>query len=197
MKKETALNVVEPFLSEPMALGQVFVQSGMFKDIKTQAEAVVKILAGREIGLAPIESMNNVYIVNGRTSIMSGIMASLIKKSLKYDYKIDTLTDTECVLTFFSKKENTLTELGKSTFTFKDAAKAGLVNKDVWKNYPKNMLFARALSNGKTFYCPDVVSTYTTEELKDIDPRNIENTVALNFDEQGNQKQIEEPKEKK
>jgi len=70
---------IVPFLTEPMALGEVFVKSGMFKDIKTQAEAVVKILAGRELGLAPIESMNNIFIVNGRTTVMVGIIASLIK----------------------------------------------------------------------------------------------------------------------
>ena len=170
-----------PFLTEPMALGQVFVQSGMFKDIKTQAEAVVKILAGRELGLAPIESMNNIFIVNGRTTVMAGIIASLIKKSGKYDYKIDTLTDTDCALTFFAIEEGKLKELGKSTFTFKDAAKAGLVNKDVWKNYPRNMLFARALSNGSKWFCPNVFSGYTREEIESI-PAEQEQTVILDFD---------------
>ena len=56
-----------------------------------------------------------------------------------------------------------------STLTIKDAAKAGLVNKDVWKNYPKNMLFARAVSNACRFYCPEVISGYySTEELEDL-----------------------------
>ena len=55
-------------------------------------------------------------------------------------------------------------------FNFKDAAKAGLVNKDVWKNYTRNMLFARAISNACRFFCPEVISGYyTTEELEDLD----------------------------
>jgi hypothetical protein len=59
--------------------------------------------------------------------------------------------------------------VGSTTFTMKDAARAGLVNKDNWKNYPKNMLFARALSNACGFYCPEVVSGYySVEELEDL-----------------------------
>jgi len=186
-KKDKELKIIDSTLSTPMALGQVFVQSGMFKDIKTQAEAVVKILAGRELGLAPIESMNNIYIVNGRTTVMTAIIASLIKKSKQYDYKIDVLTDTECTITFFSGKEKELKEAGKSSFTIKDAAKAGIVNKDVWKNYPRNMLFARALSNGARWYCPNVFCGYTPEEIESI-PQGQESTVVLEFDESGDPK---------
>src|SRR5512137_2814563 len=101
MKKETALKVVAPFLSEPMALSEIFVQSGMFKDVKTQAEACVKILAGREIGLPPIQAMNEVFIVNGKTSATAKVIASLVLKSGKYTSSIDKLDDTECTLTFY------------------------------------------------------------------------------------------------
>ena len=98
---------------------------------------------------------------------MSKIIASLIKKSNRYDYLIEKLDDTECVIAFFAlETEGKKVELGKSTFTFKDAAKAGLANKDVWKNYPRNMLFARALSNGARWYCSDVYCGYTAEEIE-------------------------------
>jgi hypothetical protein len=155
-------------LSEPMALGEVFMQSGMFTDIKTQAQAVVKILAGRELGLAPLESMTNIYIVNGKVALQSKIIGSLIKKSKKYDYTVDKLDEKECTISFFqtdAKGDKVL--LGKSTFSFTDAAKAGLVNKEVWKNYPRNMLFARALSNGARWYTADVFCGYTPEEAEE------------------------------
>ena len=164
-------NIVES-LVEPMSLGDVFMKSGMFPDVKSQAQAVVKILAGKELGLAPLESMTNIYIVNGKVALQAKIIASLIKKSKKYDYTVDLLTDTECTITFYVLNEKAdlvtkpRTEIGKSTFTFKDAAKAGLVNKDVWKNYPRNMLFARALSNGARWYTSDVFCGYTAEEVE-------------------------------
>ena len=56
-------------LKQPMAIGEVFAKSGMFPDVKSQAQAVVKILAGKELGLSPFESMGSIYVVNGRLSL--------------------------------------------------------------------------------------------------------------------------------
>ena len=75
-------------LKQPMAIGEVFAKSGMFPDVKSQAQAVVKILAGKELGLSPFEAMGNLYLVNGKLSLTSKAMAGLIKKRKKYDYII-------------------------------------------------------------------------------------------------------------
>jgi hypothetical protein len=152
-------------LREPMELGEVFAKSGMFPDIKTQAQAVVKIMAGRELNLSPFQSMSSIYIVNGKLALVAQAMSGLINKSKQYKYVVKNLTDEACTIEIM--KDDTLT--GVSTFTIKDAAKAGLVNKDVWKNYPRNMLFARALSNACRWYCPEVIQGYYTyEELQDL-----------------------------
>ncbi len=171
MENEKALDVSRQ-LSETMTLGDIFVKSGMFPDIKAQAQAVVKILAGRELGLSPLESMTNIYIVNGKVALQAKVIAALIKKSGKYDYQIEKQDNEECVIAFYQNNGKRI-ELGKSTFSIKDAAKAGIVNKDSWKNYPKNMLFARALSNGARFYCPDVYSAYTPEELENTNGKSV------------------------
>lgn len=163
------------FLKEPMAIGQIFVESGMFKDIKTQAQAVVKILAGKELGMTAFEAMSSLYIVNDRLSLTSNAMASLIKRNKKYDYTVDSLDDLQCTISFYRIVEGKSEPLGQSIFTFKDAAKAGLANKEVWKNYPRNMLFARALSNGVKWFCPESTSGYyTVEEMQDIEALPIE-----------------------
>lgn len=162
-------------LKEPMALGEVFAESGIFKDVKTAAQAVVKIVAGRELGLSAIESMNAFYIVNDRITIYASAIAGLVKKSGKYDYKVIKLTDEECTIEFFYEKES----VGAVTFTLKDAAKAGIVNKDVWKSYPKNMLFARAITNGARWFCPDALCSYqSTEEIMDL-PKDTK-TITIN-----------------
>lgn len=162
-------------LREPMAIGDVFAKSGMFPDIKTQAQAVVKIMAGKELGLSPFQSVSGVYMVNGRLALQANVAASLIKRSRKYDYTVDSLSETECTISFYNTEQEEHRFLGNSAYTFKDAAKAGLVNKDNWKNYPKNMLFARALSNGARWYCPDIIcGWHTTEEMQDIDAPPLE-----------------------
>jgi len=175
--KEKAVAVIES-LTEPMSLADVFVKSGMFPDLKTQAQGVVKILAGRELGLAPLESMTNIYIVNGKVALQSKIIGSLIKKSKKYDYQVDKLDDQECIITFYALNNGDRTELGKSPFSIKDAAKAGIINKEVWKNYPRNLLFARALSNGAKWFCADVFCGYTAEELENT--KEVTSIITIN-----------------
>ncbi len=179
MDGENALEI----LKEPKALGEVFAESGMFTDVKTAAQAVVKIIAGKELGLSPIESMNSLYMVNGKIAVSSKIIASLVKKSGKYDYTIEKLDDQECTLIFYQLNGEKV-DLGKSTFTFKDAAKAGLVNKDNWKNYPRNMMFARALSNGARWYCPDATASfYSVEELEGVKVEKLPDVITIDNEE--------------
>ena len=167
-------------LREPMALGEVFTESAMLPDVKTQAQAVVKIMAGKELGLSAFQSVAGIYMVNGKLALQAGVMSSLVKRSRKYDYTVDTLDETQCVISFYDVSGTEHRPLGVSSFTFKDAAKAGLVNKDNWKSYPKNMLFARALSNGARWYCPDVIcGWYTQEEIQDIEASPISASIEI------------------
>jgi hypothetical protein len=179
---EQDLQIVDE-LKQPMAIGEVFAKSGMFPDVKSQAQAVVKILAGKELGLLPFESMGSIYVVGGKLGLTAKCMAGLIKRSKKYDYVIKKLDEAECTIDI----TNSDGIVGTTTFTFKDAAKAGLVNKDNWKSYPRNMLYARALSNACRFFCPEVIGGYyTVEELQDLDPATEETaprtTVAIDVD---------------
>ena len=92
-------------LKEPMGLGEIFASSGMFPDVKTQAQAVVKILAGKELGISPLESMNSFFFVNNKIAMPSKLMAALIKRSKKYDYVVDKLDDLECSISFIEKRQ--------------------------------------------------------------------------------------------
>ena len=165
-------------LEEITNKAKVLTESGLFPDIKSQSQAMVKIWAGRELGLSDFQSLQGFYIVKQGLSMAANLMAALIKKNPKYDYSVDKHDDKECAITFYSVRDNERTALGTSTYTFADAAKAGLVNKDSWKNYPKNMMFARALSNGARWYCPDAIGGfYTVEEMNDIPVKADKNKI--------------------
>ena len=184
--KETKELAIIEILREPMALADVFVKSGMFPDLKTQCQAVVKIIAGREYGLTPLQAVTELYMVNGRVAMSAKLIAAAIKKSFKYDYHIDKMDNEECVISFYEitqGKDVVRTKLGESIFTIKDAARAGIVNKDVWKNYPKQMLYSRAISMGGRSFCPDIITAYTPEEAEDT--VTIPTTGTVIIDEQG------------
>lgn len=176
-------------IDEGMRLGEIFSSAGVFPDIKSASQGYVKILAGRELGLSPMQSINSFYFVGGKMGITANTMAGLVKKSEKYDYIIEKHDDTECTIAFYSREDDVI---GRSTFTIKDAAKAGIVNGINWKNYPRNMLFSRALMNGVRWFCPDVMNAFTVsvEELGDLTP-NITSSKTVTIDSDGEVKQEE------
>lgn len=147
----------------PLAeLGNVLVKSGFFADARDAAQAIVKVLAGRELGFGAIASMTGINIIKGRVSLSANLIASAIKRTQRYNYRIKELTNERCTLEFIEGGQ----AVGVSTFTAEDAKRANLGG-DNWQKYPKNMLFARAISNGAKWYCPDVFGgpIYTPDEL--------------------------------
>lgn len=147
--------------TEIMSIGKAFAESGMFPDIKSAAQAIVKIQAGSEIGIPPFASMSGIHIIQGKPTIGAGVMAAMVKGSNKYDYRVIESSEAVCSIDFFQGKE----KIGNSTFTIADAKKAGTKNLD---KFPKNMLFARAMSNGVKWYTPDVFAgpVYVPEEME-------------------------------
>lgn len=155
---------------EGLSLAQMataFARSGYFQDGGRPVsgyQALTKILAGRELGIPPVASMMGVYLVSGRTGLSANLIAALVKRSGHYRYRVDALTSEECIITFLDGEQ----ELGTSSFTIDDAKRAGRYNQPgPWQQYPRNMLWARAMSNGARWYCPDVfvAGVYTLEEL--------------------------------
>ncbi len=150
-----------------MTLGGILAKSGFFADTKDAGQAIVKILAGRELGFGPIASMTGIYIVKGKVSLSANLIAAAVKRSGKYDYTVNKLADDECVLMFWTRgRGGAFVEVGESRFTMADAKRAQLADGN-WTKFPRNMLFARAMSNGAKWYCPDIFGgpVYTPDEL--------------------------------
>jgi len=151
-------------VSDVKELGQVFVKSGFFQDSKDEAQAIVKIMAGIEVGIQPITAMTGIHIVKGKVTLGANIMAAAVKNHPKYNYRVTKHDAKECTIVFYEGKE----KIGISTFTMEEARQAGLINNPSWQKWPKNMLFARALSNGVRWYCPDAFGhapVYVPEEM--------------------------------
>lgn len=160
--------IVKSSITEIMSIGKAFAESGMFPDIKTAAQAVVKIQAGAEMGIPPFAAMSGIHIIQGKPTVGAGLMAANLKGSGKYDYRVIESTEKICSIDFFQGKE----KIGNSTFNLEDAKKAGTKNLD---KFPKNMLFARAISNGVKWFCPDVFAgpVYVPEETEAIKTEDV------------------------
>lgn len=142
---------------------KAYAASGYWPDAKQVAQALVKVEAGRTLGLPPLVAMSEVHVIEGKPTLGAGAYAALVKAHPRYDYRVLALTDQLCELEFTERGR----VLGTSKFTIKDAEKAKLLNRGPWGQYPRNMLFARAMSNGVAWFVPDVTMgrVYTGDEV--------------------------------
>lgn len=157
-------------MTEIERVATVMAQSGFFSDSRQMAQAAVKVMAGRELGIPAIQAMTSIYIVEGKVTLGGMAIGTLIKRSGRYNYRIVQHTDEVCEIAFFERDGDGWAQIGHSTFDRKDAEAAGLIpahEKSPWTRHRRNMLFNRAISNGAKWHCPDVFGgpIYTPEEL--------------------------------
>jgi len=139
-------------------------KSGYFTDVKSQEQAIVKILAGQELGLPAFASMAGIHIIQGKPVLGANVIATLVKNSGRYNYYIRTCTNDNCIIDWYEGGKLQ----GDSAFSIVDAKLAGLTGKDNWNKYPSDMLFARAISRGARRYAPGIFGgspVYTPDEL--------------------------------
>jgi hypothetical protein len=151
-------------LNDIVQVGTILHQSGNFKNSSSAQAAVARVLAGVELGLGPFQSMTNLLVIDGKVTLSASLIASMVKGSNKYDYIIDIHDETQCKLTFLQEGS----PIGISEFNIEDAKTAGIYRQgSPWQKYPRNMVFARAVTNGARWYCPDVFNgpIYTPDEL--------------------------------
>lgn len=137
--------------------------SKVFKDVSSTQNAMAKILLGADLGLTPTQALMNIDVVEGNARVRSNQMAAWVRQHKDYDYRVLEHDADHCVIEFTYKGEIA----GTSAYSMVDARAAGLVKehpKAAWNAHPKNMLFARAMSNGVKWYAPDLtggIAVYT------------------------------------
>lgn len=162
-----ALFSLEPrTLQEVQSLAIVFAQSGFFDSVKTASQAMVKIMWGRQLGFGAVESMTGIHIIHEKPAVGAHMIAAGVRRNPRYDYEVVEHTDEICTIVLLKDGK----EFKRESFTIHQAEQAELTtgkNAHTWRKYPKNMLFARCISNIQKFHCPDVFSmtVYTPEEM--------------------------------
>lgn len=170
-------------------LGAMLVKSGFFgvhsDPAKGQAQAVVKLMFGQELGIAPMAAMTGIHVIEGKPSIGANLIASTIKRSGRYEYRVIRHDHEGCEIAFI---ERPATELGRYSFTMRDAEAAGLAGKGNWAKHPRSMLFARCIGQGYRVFMPDVfgcevyadgeIDPQPEQEPKFVEARVVAQTVA-------------------
>lgn len=162
-------------LQDAANMAKYVAESGLFA-CKNPAEALVKIVAGAELGFAPIAAMSDIHIIEGKPSVGAHLMAAAIRRSGRYDYKILEHTDKICTIAFYRRlPTGEMEQSGVVTHTLQEAHDNGWhlaqggKEKLTWKTKSRNMLFARVISDGYKWYTPDLTGgmlVYDRDEIE-------------------------------
>jgi hypothetical protein len=127
---------------------------------------IVAIQWGAELGLPPLQAMQNIAVINDRPSIWGDAMIALVKGSGLLESMDEAIDETECTCTVKRSGEEPVSR----SYTMEDAKRAGLAGKSgPWQQYPKRMLQMRARAWALRDVFPDVLrGVYVAEESQDM-----------------------------
>lgn len=169
--KSLALAIVPRSLPEVQTLAEILSKSTLLPDdLKGKApDVVVQILAGQELGLAPMAAIRGVHIVKGKPILSADTMVGLCLSSGLCEYFVQVDASDKAV-TFETKRKGSPVPQ-RVTWTIEQAQKAAIDKKDNWRMHPRQMLSARARSELARLVYPDVLAgVYVPEEHVDARP---------------------------
>jgi len=166
------LTVLEPTnLTEAMDFAKVIAQSPMVPEAyrgKPQ-DILVAVQMGYEVGLAPMQALQNIAVIGGKPTVWGDALVALCKNHPAWRGMTVQVDGEVATCTVHRELKNGEIETTKSTFSRDDALKAGLLNKNgPWKTYTKRMLGLRARGFALRDAFPDAIKgMITTEEAMD------------------------------
>lgn len=161
-------------ISEAMTCAEVIAKSSFCpKQMAGNAgDIVVALQMGQELGLQPMQALQNIAVINGRPSLWGDGMLAVCRQSKSFEYIREE---------YFEKDKSYICRVKRKDepefmqrFSMEDAKIAGLWDKvGPWKLYPRRMLQMRARGFALRDAFPDLLrGIISAEEAFDIPSNN-------------------------
>lgn len=143
------------------------------KDFKGKpANCLIAIQWGAELGLKPLQAVQNIAVINGRAALWGDAVLALVRSSPVCEFveEWDEHDTAYCKVKRKGGKEALV------TFSMEDAKKAGLIGKQgPWSQYPKRMRQMRARAFALRDMFTDVLKGMAiAEEIMDVPAASTE-----------------------
>lgn len=143
------------------------------KQLRGRPDAVLAcILAGREVGLGPMQALRDINVIDGKPSFSASLMMAMMRRG---GVRVLASESTPERAWIHAKRTDTGEEAAVE-WTMAEAREVvqggkRLVEKDNWRNFPADMLWARAVGRLARRIGSDLLGgmIYTSEEIADFD----------------------------
>lgn len=169
--QKTGFDLAPQNLDQAMQLANMICRSQLApKNYMNKPEdTLVAMMMGHELGLNPLQSIQNIAVINGKPSIYGDALLALVQNSpafggISESFDESTITAT-CTVWRKGGEKHT------QTYSQKDAEVAGLWGKQgPWKQHPKRMLAMRARGFAlRNQFADALAGLVTREEAEDIE----------------------------
>ena len=151
-------------LSELTEMSKVMVNGGLFGYTKPEQVMSLMLIAQAE-GRHPAKVAQDYSIIQGKPALNAQAMLSRFQEA-GGKIKWVKSNDNECELWLWHPQGGEMTV----RWDIERAKTAGLSGKNTWKQYPAQMMRARAISEGvRAIYPACLNGMYTPEEVRDFD----------------------------
>ncbi len=132
-------------LADALKVADIIAKSGFCPKafVGKSGDVLVAMQWGQEIGLKPLQALQNIAVINGRPSLWGDAMLAVCQQSPNYEFINETFDEATMTAICTAKRKGSPEVV--RTFSKEDAKKAGLWGKQgPWSQYEKRMLAARA-----------------------------------------------------
>ena len=138
---------------------------------ETVPQAIAGVKMGEELGILPMHSLAELYIVNGKVAMSGKAQLALI---LRAGHMLVTTEMSPTRGAVMAKRRDTysgeLVDVGEYEFTWEDAERAHLAKQDTYVDYPADMLLWRAIGRASKFAFSDVCTGLMLPSELGLDP---------------------------
>lgn len=145
------------------------------------ASAALRLFYADALGLSPLAAAE-LSVIKGRLFVQAKLLRAM---AAQHGYRVRRTPDSDDKTCTAVLEDASGKELGRTTFTFEDATKAGLVrDRSAWQTHPARMLWARASKFVLDDYAPEItLGLGTVDEAAEIEDRPAEPEPADRDDE--------------
>lgn len=128
------------------------------------ANATAAVLQGLSLGIDPLVSLQQIYIVHGRPGMYAKMMVALVQS---HGHEVWTEDESDTRATVAGRRRGT-ENIERVTITMEQARKAGWTRNEAYGKTPRDMLWARAASRVCDRVASDVLKGIASvEQIRD------------------------------
>lgn len=157
-------------MNDLVMLASALVRGGIAKPNMSVDRAIGIMLAGSEIGLGWVQSLQSIDWINGKPTLYGdGVTALLMGSGMLEQREVIEQGKDDALTVIVRLKRKGFASWFEGKYSLGDAKRAGLIDRPTWKSYPHRMCYWRAFSFAARDGFADVLrGIWCREEAMDI-----------------------------